>query len=312
MSAEPRPIPWTIVARLLAASLLPLLAVALYDHHLLPALAGGLAAGGGVLLGSIPRAGLGAALALGATLAAAALPWLGPWGAALLLTLPAGWEAGRAGGRTLTLALMGFVLVNVGLAEGAPLAPSLALAAAGAVWAILALRWIGLVGQLAPPPEGRIGAAFQILYLALALLLSRWLIGDATEPEALWVLYIFLFRAVSPGEHMVERTLVYAVGAVAGGLAVLALALAGPLAPWLRLALAAPAAALGTRHAPMLSPLPGAALTFAVLMTLAPAPEAALFRIEVVVGVALTVLLVTEALRAGLRRLLDRTGRPAG
>jgi hypothetical protein len=248
---------------------------------------------------------MGTALAVSAILAVVALPWLGPWSAAMLLALPAGWEAARPGGRVFTLSLFAFVLLGVGLHEGAALGPSLFVFLVGAVGAMGVVRWLRLAGLAAPPPEGPAGGAFQAAFLILALLLSRWLIGDATEPEALWILYIFLFRAVSAGEHMVERTLVYAVGAVAGGLAVIALSLLGPLAPWLRLALAAPAAAVGTRYAPMLSPVPGATLTFAVLLLLAPEPQAALFRIEVAVGVALIVLLVAEGLRTALQKALD-------
>jgi hypothetical protein len=305
MSAEPRPIPWDIVARLMGAALPPLLAVAFLAHELLPALAAGLVAGGAAFAGDFRRAAAGTTLAVGAAGAVAALPWLGPWGAALLLALPAGWEAARPGGRALTLSLFAFVLFSVGLHEGATLGSSLPIFVAGAIGAMGVVHWLRLAGLSAPPPEGPAGGAFQAVFLILALLLSRWLIGDAPEPEALWILYIFLFRAVSAGEHMVERTLVYAVGAVAGGLAVIALSLLGPLALWLRLALAAPAAAVGARYAPTLSPVSGATLTFAVLLTLAPEPQAALFRIEVAVGVALIVLLVAEGLRAMLRRAIE-------
>lgn len=303
--AEPRPIPWDIVARLMGTAFPPLLAVAFLAHEFTPALAAGMVAGGAAFAGDFRRAAMGTALAVSAIVAVVALPWLGPWSAAMLLALPAGWEAARPGGRVFTLSLFAFVLLGVGLHEGAALGPSLFVFLAGAVGAMGVVRWLRLAGLAAPPPEGPVGGAFQAAFLILALLLSRWLIGGATEPEALWILYIFLFRAVSTGEHMVERTLVYALGAVAGGLAVIALSLLGPLALWLRLALAAPAAAMGARYAPTLSPVSGATLTFAVLLTLAPEPQAALFRIEVAVGVALIVLLVAEGLRAVLRRAIE-------
>ncbi|ROU03557.1 hypothetical protein [Histidinibacterium lentulum] len=292
-------LPWSIVGTIAGTAICVTLAAAALDPPLATAAAAGLAVGlGGTVMGGLVPAGVAAAVALAAI--ALGLAGLDPRLAALALAALAGWEAHRRGGRAAVYGILATVMLSVALRDGAGTLPALLVFAAAAAAGIAVAQARRLTGLAAPPPEDRRGGVQIALFLALGLMASLTLVGNAGEPRAVWILYTFVLRALSPVALLAERTLVYALGACLGAVAALALELLGPPGLWPTLAIASVAVLVGLRRAALLSPVPGALFTLATLLVVAPTPAHAVFRLEVILLVAAMVLALAE----GLRRVL--------
>ena len=310
MTLPPCPLPWPLVLGLAAGAAVPLAAEASLAAPLLQAVGAGLLVGLAAAMGSPRRAAVGGALAPAAALSLAPPLAIDPRLPALLLAALAGWEAARTGGRSFTVAIVSVALLSVHVGQGAAPGTVLAAFAASAAWSLALVMRLGLAGRAAVPAAGPREGLRHGLFLALGLAVSLALVQGSEQPLALWVVFIFLYRAMAPAHETLERLLAYATGALAGAGLALVLELLGPPGPVAGMAVAAGAALVGLRFAPVLSPVAGAAFTLAVLLIAAPSPAAAIFRIEAVLFVALLVAALFELLLRLLGPPPDQPSKP--
>ncbi|WP_143534452.1 hypothetical protein [Roseovarius albus] len=249
----------------------------------------------GAIMGSIRRAMLAAALA--------PVPMFGsligidPRIAALALTVIAGFEACRFGGRSFSLSLIAAVMLVHGQNLGTDIQTALVVFAAGVCWSLGIVKWLKFDAKAAAPAIGLRESIGLALLLALGLLVSVAIVEHSEQPFAYWIILMFLFRALAPTQQLHIRTWKFAQGAIAGaGIAMLLEIYVMPGA-YVRLAIAFAAAFLGLRYVTLVSPLPAMFFCVGILLLGAPTPEAAGFRIEAVLIVAFLVLCLSEFLR---------------
>lgn len=254
----------------------------------------------GSIMGSIPRAALAALLA--------PLPLLGsllgvdPRFVACCMALMAGYEATRYGGRSFSMALIAAVMLVRGQNLGATPDTAILTFAIGVFWGLGLVKWLRFESRATAPATSVRGGVGHAAFLILGLLVSLALVERSDEPFAYWIVMMFLFRAMAPADQLHIRTWKFAVGAIVGAGCVLLVEAFVTLGFWPRLLVAITAATLGLRNVTMASSLPAMLFTIGVLMIGAPTSEAASFRIEAVLIVAVLVFGLSELLRFVLSR----------
>lgn len=301
--AAPRALPWSLAIRIAAGLLAPaLLALAFAPATILAAVGGSFLAIFGSFQGSTRRSLMGGAAVLLLFLVSQAAPGALDIRAVILcLALAAGIETVTQGGRSLTLSIFAAVMLIGAIRRyGAP--PDLAalVFVASLAFGALLAEALNLSGKAALPPNDIRSGVEHALFLAIGLLLSLALVQRMEGAQALWIVQMFVLRAMAPPKLDPARTAQFVAGAVIGaGLAAGLETLGLETRAGLRLCLAALCLVVGLRFLPVGRTLSAAALTLAVLLATAPTPEAALFRAEaagVSAALALGLLLILQHL----------------
>ncbi|MEV8465765.1 hypothetical protein AB0T83_03080 [Fluviibacterium sp. DFM31] len=293
---------WSLVLRIAAGLLVPILLTLTFTPEAsLAAVGGALLGAVGSLVGSSRRSLLGAAVLLGLLGLDHWLP--GSFGLlpiALILALAAGVESATTGGRSLTMALFGAVmLAGAVFRDGAAPSTAAMVFAASLVYGALLAVTLNLHGRAALPANSARGGIEQAVFLCAGLLLTQALMAGFDTTQALWTAQMFVMRAMASPDLSPRRSLQYVAGAAIGaGLAAAwqELGLTAEI-PWLRLLLAAVFLLLGLRYAIAARVFSAAALTLAVLLSSAATPGQALIRFEAAGLSALLALLLLLALQ---------------
>ncbi len=293
----PRPLPWALAAALALALVGPGLATAVIDPSLVAAtLAGSLTGVFGAIFGA-RRQAIGAALAalICGLLFAAAQTGLDARLPLLLLAGLASLET-RSGGRSMTIAIIGALTLGAALDAGAPPPTSILLFGAAAALGIVSTQLLSMAGRVILPAYSKRGALGFLLFMAVGLILSLILAEASETPQALWVVKMFAVRGLAGATLSHRQAGLYVLGICAGAAAAVAVELALPHPPLVRLGLASVALVAGLRWMPQGPPWSTALFTVALLLVLAPTPEAALFRVEAGFAVAILALVLAEAI----------------
>lgn len=305
-------IPWSFVGKLIFATGVPVMAVAL--------IFGSGASGAMALAGLMPVMGAKAmargplvAAAPAALLAAigllALLPSVGlAWAIAFALALAGGWEAAKTGGRAFVFALYGWVAITM-IPSMAPPAQALPFALAGMALGWGVARFLSLAGQFTLPASSPAFGACLAAFLCVGLALSAAVAFGTAHPYGYWVVLLFVFRAVVPHSDARARLGRYALGSVLGSLAALLMVLFG-IDPVLSLLLALGLGAVALRYTAHPSPISAAASTAAVLLILPVGAGDILFRAEAVLSAVAIAGGLFLILSYGWR-LVERAGAPA-
>lgn len=246
----------------------------------------------GTMIGSATRAALGGGLVLGLLALHTLWPGLDPRIAALGFVGLAGWETARTGGRAMPLALICGVLIwsapHLGLSSG----HIGGLFSLGLIGGLALARYLALGHVPKLPPEGDRAGWRQAIFLAIGLLLSITLVRTLPTAHGVWIVQMFIMRAMAPTHLTVHQALRYLLGVLAGVLLALGLELSGLLTPHIAHLLSAATVVLGLRLLPLGPPWPVVPITLAVLLSLAPSPSEALFRSEAaLIAASLAILL---------------------
>lgn len=311
-SAAPRALPWSLAIRIAAGLLVPaLLALTLAPSTVLAAVGGSFLAIFGSYQGSTRRSLMGGAAVLLLFLLGQSAPeTLDLRVVILCLALAAGIETVTQGGRSLTLSIFAAVmLIGATRRYGAP--PELAalvFVASLATGTVLADR-LKLSGKAALPPNDIRSGVEHAAFLAIGLLLSLALVQRMEGTQALWIIQMFVLRAMAPPKLDPLRTAQFVAGAVIGAALAAGIETLGlETHAVLRLCLAALCLVLGLRSLPVAQVFSAAALTLAVLLATAPTPESALFRAEaagISAALALGLLLILQHLGEWVRPRRD-------
>lgn len=244
-----------------------------------------------------------------ATLAAIAFLALQPTLLALcviggLLTICAGIESVRSGGRACVLGLYGWLALDI--MPGLPPAPvTTASACFGLMSGWLIARLTKLEGAAALPPVKPIVGLALVIFLALGLAVSLLAMGRANDqPYAYWIPLFFILRAVAPPQHTLAAAAKFGLGAVFGCLAAFFVMLLH-----LPTSVTAPMALLlivgGLRYLPNPSPIAPAAFSAATMIGAGADLATSVFRIET----ALFVAFFAAALAVAVDLVLTFVGR---
>lgn len=273
-------------------------AIAGFAVGLFAALSGGLR---GALI-----AGLGFIGAAALVLAFPVLPVL--LAVCLALSALAAIEVALAGTRMAVMVLMGLILFAIAVERGGDLR-MLTLAALGLGGGYLVIAVLRLSSILRAPPANRAEAVRLGILLSLGVALSIGLAMAIDLPHAYWIVILFISRCLMPMQDSPGALLKYGHGAALGVLAAVLIELAGLPDAW-RLLLALAVVVLGLRFMPHPRPISAAAMTAGILLTSAPTPSEASFRVEAVVLVIALILFLTLVLERVMPRLPN--ARPSG
>lgn len=197
----------------------------------------------------------------------------------------------------LACAVLIWVLPKAGLSE-----PQIAgLFAAGLAGGLGLACLTGLAGIAKVPAEGDRAGLQQAIFLALGVALSITLARQLPSAHALWVVDIFVIRAITPSHLAISKAWRYAIGTLIGVALVLGLEHSGLLTAQSMHITAALTLVIGLRLLPVGPPWPTAFFTIAVLFSLAPTPDDALFRSEAALLAAGLAILLRVLLNQLLR-----------
>lgn len=232
---------------------------------------------------------LGFVAAAGLVLAFSGLPML--LALSLGLSALATVEAVQSGTRMSVMGLLGIILVAMAIDRGGDvrLVPQAVL---GLGAGYLVIRHLQLFAILPAPLASRPEAIRLGLFLAVGVVLSISLALAIDLPHSYWIVILFLSRCLMPMQDHPGALVKYGHGAALGVLAAVVIELAGT-PETVRLLLALVAFGLALRFMPHPLPISSAGMTAGVLLSSAPTPHDATFRIEVVFLVIALILFLT-------------------
>ena len=221
-----------------------------------------------------------------------------------------GYEVTTWGSRTFVMGLLAYLegLVGIGFGGGWEMLPWLALGAVAGIGAAVYLKTTGVLPTAHMPPTGALALS---LFLAMGLTVSFVLIIVLEEPRGYWIALLFVGRAIMPFETLRPSTLRFGQGA-AIGVAFALLVEAMPLPGGLQLLIAFVVGMVGLRTLPHPQPIAAACISAAILLSVAPTLDEALFRIQavaIVVGLIVFLTFGIERLWRALNAELPGTAR---
>lgn len=305
----PRRMPWRRVIGVLIVLAIPMIAAGSLDGFasgslVLTAAAGVICGLAGAVFGQIRQALLAILVAwTAASLVETPTPGIDPRAVALGLALLCGVEAWRSGGRAMTIAIAATVLLHTASRTAPPWdLTSAAVYAASAGLGFVAIWAAGGVGSRAPQPAPATEALALVLFLAIGLCLTITLTQTMHRPEAIWLILMFVFRALVPPRAAYIAHLRFAIGAVLGAFlaGLLAQGVLGPFG----LAqnhlvigtICALAVATGLRFMPAQNIVPPLAYSVAAVTVVGPSASTALIRGEDALGIAALAMVLSFGL----------------
>lgn len=177
---------------------------------------------------------------------------------------------------SLACAVLIWILPKTGLDE----AKIAGLFAAGLGGGLLLAYAAGLQRFPKLPPEGDLAGLRQTVLLGVGLWLSITFARHLPSAHAVWVVDMFVVRAMTASHLTIPKAFRFGLGTLLGGGLALAIEHSGYLTPQVAQIIAAISLVLGLRLLPLGPPWPATCLTITVLFALAPTPSEALFRAE--------------------------------
>jgi len=304
LHSRPVLLPWRHTLVMLGASLVATVPAFLLfgSAGAIGAVAGLVAGGFATMAGSAGRAVLVSGAAGGALALTLWLPslWIVIALCGVFVAL-VGLEVTSWGSRAFVMGLFAYLEGLVGIGYGGDW-QMLAMLAQGAVVGIVTavfLKTTGMLPKAHMPPTGAIALC---LFLGIGLAVSLVLIALLDEPRAYWIALIFVGRAIVPFEAMRSSTWRFGQGA-AIGVAIALLVEAMPLAPGAQLAIALIASVIGIRTLPHPLPIASGCISLAVLLTIAPTLDEAIFRVQVIAIVVGLIIFLTFGIERLWRQL---------